>query len=223
MMKCTQVAVVLVLLAWRFSAFSDQSERSSSSPRKCERVEMADRTRLKYDMNPGETVLIMWYNGSEILMPLYGLVFPEYTRERSLRLFVQIRKIEKKGVEKWWLGSGTCDPKSWVDAGRFENAEEGEIPLPVRSIPFPSLNGDKGANVEMFMVPYRVVEERVEGLVYAIASDTETLKTALQGALAESLNFSWEKSFFVASTPMTGTDKSQWLPAQSTPASRDTE
>ena len=216
MMNCSRMAVVLLMLAGCLSPVSGQSVISATSPRKCERVEMADQTRLKYDMNPGETVLIMWYNGSEILMPLYGLVFPEYTRERSLRLFVQIRQIEKDGLRRWRLTSGTCDPDSWVGAGRFEDAEEGELPLPVRSIPFPSLNGDEGANVEMFMVPYRVVGERVEGLVYAIASDIEPLKTALQGALAENRNFSWEESFSVASTPATGLDKSQWLPVRST-------
>ena len=216
MMKCTKVAVVLVLLAWRFSAFSDQSERSSPSSRECERVEMADQTRLKYEMNPGESVLIMWYNGSEILMPLSGLVFPEYTRDRSLRLFVRIMLVERAGVKKWRLSSGTCDSESRVAIARLEDTEEGELPLPVRSIPLSFLNVDEAANVEMFMVPYRVVGERVEGLVFAIASDIEPLRTALQGALAENRNFSWEKSFSVASTPATGLDKSKWLPVRST-------
>lgn len=212
-MKKSAIAIVgMLVLAGRLGVASGQSVQSVSSPRTCERVEMADQTRLKYGMNPGEYVLIMWYNGVDTLMPLGGLVFPEYTIERSLRLLVQIRQVEKDGLQRWRLTSGTCDPDSWLGAGRYENVEEGEHPLPIRSIPFSFMNIDEASNIEMFMVPYRIVGERVESLVYAIAPGIDPLQKALQAALAANRNFCWEESFHVARTPATPYDRDKWIP-----------
>ncbi len=226
-MKCSNIAIGLLIFLACLSPVFGQSVGTLTDSRRCERVESQYGPELNYDMRSGETALFMWYNGAGKLTPWHGLVFPEHAWERELRLSVRIRKVDEgnrfvrkvdedntfAGVNgvRWMLHVGTSDPGSSSTGGRGEDVKEGELPLPVRSIPLPFLNVGEAAKVEMFMIPYRVAGERVESLVCAIASDIETLRTALQGVLAQNVSFSWEKSFFVASTPLTPPDKEKWL------------
>ena len=158
--------------------------------RKISTKESLKRTALQYAVKPGEHVLMARIRKGETdAYPLLGYVFPKNSDELALGLRVDIRRPRSAESGEWQIHVGPEDKKAYSTAGYTEDPIKNERRASIRSISVPL----QVSGVDVYMVPYRVVDNEVESLVLVFSLDREKIKKCLKWNPDK--KFDWEKGF----------------------------